>query len=707
MRRILSIDTSAAQALPGVACALTAEDVPGLNGFGLLFPDMPVLCGDRVRYLGDSIALVAAETDELAYRARDLIEVEYEVLPLVIDPHEALKPDAPLLHDNGNLCSELTLGHGDVAAGFAEADFVFECIYQTGMQEHIPLETEAGAAYYDDEGRLTVVAGGQNPFSDRFQISRALDLPEDSLRVLNPMMGGSFGTKEEITVQIHLALVTLRTQRPCRLMWDRDESIIAGFKRHPFYVHYKTGVKKDGRLTAAEVKFIADTGAYASLGPAVLTHAVEQCCGPYYFPNTNIIAKAVYTNNGVSGAFRGFGNPQVVIGLERLMNTMADAVGMDRIAFRRLNTLQSGQIAGPGHKTSGVVSLPRVLDALTESELLKESEAFKTLPNRSSRWKRRGIGLASTWQVFGLGAGLPRNLVDSEARIELQENGRYHLHVGAPDMGEGNATAFVQIAAHELGCATQDIDLTTGDSLGPDSGPTNASRTVYAVGSATLRAAVDLREKILGAAAQINVQSVSLRLEGSNVRGDGQSIPLADLAVELGPLQGVGRFHPNQPDPIAPGLPHEVYAYAAQIALVEVDVLTGEIDVLQIENYLDAGHAINPQGVMGQSEGGIAQGIGYALLEEVLLKDGHFLNPKLSTYIIPSITDVPSTIKTTILEEPEPLGPYGARGIAEICITPTAAAILNAVQDAIGIYFDRVPVTPEMILEALDDHTEE
>lgn len=695
--RILAVDTSIAAALPGVACVLTAQDIPGDKHFGLLVHDQPILCDERVMYTGDAIAVVAAENDEVARQARDLIRVAYDPLPPVTDAQKALNPDAPHLHPNGNLCSQLHLGHGEVEVGFAEADFIFESSYATGRQEHAFLETEAGVCYYDEAGILTLVVGGQNPFKDRSQVAAALGLAESQVRVIQPPMGGGFGGKEDINVQLYLALVTYHTRRPCRLRLDREESIAVGVKRHPFYVRYKTGVTKQGRLTAAEVHLLADTGPYLTLGPAVVGLAVEHCCGPYYFPHTKIIGQVVYTNNCNASAFRGFGNPQVLVGLEQHINMMARALNLDPIAFRQLNLLRAGQLAGLGYVPGGVSSSLKVLEAAGQSDLYTHRQELKAAG--SSRWKRRGVGLAAAWQGFGMGAGVHDG---ASVRLELQTSGRYRLYVGCPEMGQGNLTALAQIAAHELNCSVSDIEVSVGDTLGPDSGSSNASRTTYVVGTATVKAATDLREKIITAASRLPAGNINPQLAGLAVQSNGQTIPLAELAAELGPLVGEGYFHPSQPQPVIPGVPHGVYSYSVQLALVEVDLLTGEVTVLRLENYLDAGHALNPAAVEGQSEGGMTQGLGYALFEDILLREGHVLNPRLSTYIIPSIRDVPADLKTVLLEEAEPLGPYGARGIAEIVLSPTAAAIMNALYDAIGVRFDRVPVTPEMVLAALE-----
>jgi len=658
---------------------------------------MPVLCKDKVRYEGDAVAIVAAESDEAAFHARDLIEVEYEPLPVVSDPCAAMQPDSPRVHDGGNLVDELHFGRGDLAAAFESANFVFENEYHTSRQAHAFLETEAGVAFYDEEGRLTVRVGGQYPQLDQTQIARALGLRNEDVRVIMPMPGGAFGGKEEITVQCYLALVTLLTKRSSRIMLDRDESFLAGTKRHPFHMRYKTACTAEGKLVAAEVELIADTGAYASLGPAVLALATEHCLGPYYFPSLKIDSYCVYTNNSFAGAFRGFGAPQVVIGIEQQMDMMARAVGMDPIEFRRRNGLQVGQQATLGNVLDTESTLNQVLAAAEQGPVYGQRGELVQINNR---WKKRGVGIAAAWQSVGLGAGIPDY---AAVRVALDESGRYQLRVGNVDIGQGNATAFMQIAAHELGCRVDDIELVMGDTLlGPDSGPCNASRNIFVVGSATVNAARDLRQKIMDAAAhELQCEPDRLTLDGSAVvvKGSDHSLPLTGL----GPLLGQGHARMPEADQVSPGIPHKVFSYGAQVALVEVDLLTGEVDVLKLHSVIDAGKVINRQGVEAQSAGGIAQGLGYALLEDVLVEDGKMLNPRMSTYIIPSISDMPAEIETAILEYPEPEGPYGAKGIAEIVLTPAAAAILNAVYAATGERFTCVPLTPERVLGRLSN----
>ncbi|MEE8392003.1 MAG: xanthine dehydrogenase family protein molybdopterin-binding subunit [Anaerolineae bacterium] len=693
---ILSIDTSAAEQVEGVVGVFTAQDVPGSNRVGIVFQDMPVLCEDKVRYVGDAVAIVAAKSDGTAYHARDLIQVEYEPLPVVSDPHAAMQPDSPRLHDDGNLVTELHFDRGDLATAFESADLVFENEYHTGRQAHAFLETEAGVAFYDEEGRLTVRVGGQYPQRDQTQIARALGLRNEDVRVILPMPGGAFGGKDEITVQCYLALVTLLTKRPTRIMLDRDESFLAGIKRHPFHMRYKTACTAEGKLVAAEVELIADTGAYASLGPAVLALAMEHCLGPYYFPTLKIDGYCVYTNNSFAGAFRGFGAPQVTVGIEQQMDVMARVVGMDPIEFRRRNGLRVGQQAALGNVLDTETTLNQVLAEAERGPVYSQRDQ---LIHTGDRWKKRGVGIAAAWQGLGLGAGIPDYAV---VQIALDERGHYQLLVGSVDMGQGNATAFMQMAAHELGCRAGDIELVMGDTrLVPDSGSSNASRNIFVVGAATVNAARDLRQKILAVTAdELQTEAGCLTLTGNRVlvKDSDHSLPLTGL----GPLLGQGNSHMPQAEEISPGIPHKVFGYGAQVALVEVDLLTGEVDVLKIHSVIDAGKIINRQGVEAQSEGGIAQGLGYALFEDTLMENGQMLNPRMSTYIIPSISDIPE-IETTILEYPEPEGPYGAKGVAEVVLTPTAAAILNAVYAATGKRFTRIPLTPERVLERLSD----
>lgn len=690
--RLRSLDTSLAKAVNGVVCVLTAADVPGQNRYGLAVADQPVLCDERVRYAGEPLAIVAAESDEAARKAQSLVQAMYEDLPFVDDPIVA--ETAIAIHPAGNLCCELHLGHNKDDALPAACDECIEIKYVTNRQEHAFLETEAGTSWIDDDGRLTVSAGAQNPFNDRRQIAAALGIPLDQVHVLNPMMGGAFGGKEDCNVQILLALVTHTTGRPARLMFDRTESFIAGVKRHSFNVRYRVGATKAGSLRTLDVDIVADAGAYTTLSPAVIAQASEHASGPYRFDASSVRAKAVFTNNGNASAFRGFGNPQVVIGIEQVMDELAVRTALTPFDVRRNNLIERGQIAGAGHVIMSDTVLPQLLDAAEQGLIWTSREQFRS---DAPRWRRRGIGVSAIWQGYGLGVGVENG---ATARLALTALGRFRLEVGTPDLGEGNITAFIQIAADELNSTVDIFDCVAGDSSGPDSGSTHASRTIFVVGNAVAMCARELRTKITDAAKSL-FGLKSSRLERGLVLGESGSVSLQNLWTRSGDLGAEATYRPAEANPIALGVPHAGYTYWVQVMAVEVDTLTGEIAVENVENYLDSGKTINPIGAHAQCEGAFAQGLGYALYENSIYEACLLRNPTFSNYAIPSIKDVPHNIRTTIFETPDDTSPMGVRGIAEIGLTPVAATVANAVRDAIGVRFSRFPILPEMVLEAL------
>jgi len=689
--RILSLDISEAEQAPGVVRVITAKDVPGELMTGLMIPDMPILCKDLVRREGDPIAIVAAETKEEALTACKLIKIEYDHLPVVTDTREALDSNAYPIHPEGNLVSEIHLGQGDVEKAFQEAHQVFEFEYQTGRQEHAFLEPEGGAAYYDEEGRLTVRFGGQHPHWDREIIAPILGIDPKNLRVISPFVGGAFGGKDDIDVQVYLALVTHMTKRPCRIVYNREESLVAGNKRHPYTSIYKTACDKSGKITAAKVTLYADTGAYAGWGDKVLSTAVGECLGPYQIPNTQVDAFCVYTNNSNASAFRGFGAPQVVFPLEQQIDLMARAYESDPLEYRRKNLVDPGEKTALGVVYQGNWSIKESLAAAQESPLILNKEG---LCRTADPDKKRGVGLAAALMGIGYGAGVPDH---AEIHINLDLNCNYQILIGGTDMGQGNATALMQMAAHELNCQIEDLELILGDSLGPDAGSCDAARQMTFVGRASVAAALDLREKILEAAQkELGSPLKNLVLEGKTVRNlaTGKILPLTGL----GEIKGVGLANIPDKEALMPGIPSHLYTTGVQIALVEVDISTGQVEVLKMHSIIDAGKVINQQGIEGQTEGGIIQGLGYALYEDTLTRDGIIQNTGFATYILPTSQDVPKELITTFLEEPSKLGPYGAKGIAEIVLVPTAPAILNAVTDAVGIRYTKIPLTAEEVL---------
>jgi CO/xanthine dehydrogenase Mo-binding subunit len=697
--RLRSIDVSHARRVQGVACVLTAADIPGQNRYGLIVPDQPILCDERVRYVGEPLAIVAADSDEIARKAQILVKAEYEELPLVDDPLVAEK--AAAIHSAGNLCAELRFGqnreslpHDKCSASVDGQDVCIDIQYVTNRQEHAFLETEAGTSWIDENGLLTISAGAQNPFNDRRQIAAALGIQPHRLRVLNPMMGGAFGGKEDCNVQILLALVTYKTGRPARLMFDRTESFMAGVKRHSFSVRYRVGATRAGRLKTLEVDIVADAGAYTTLSPAVIAQAAEHASGPYRFGASSINAKAVFTNNGNASAFRGFGNPQVAIGIEQSIDELARRTGLNPFEIRRNNLISKGQTAGAGHVMRSDTALPQLLDAAERGSIWTDRDKFRA---KASRWRRRGVGVSAIWQGYGLGVGLESG---ATVCLSLTANGRFCLRVGSPDLGQGNITAFLQIASDELNCAVEAFDYVAGDSAGPESGSSHASRTIFVVGNAVRLCASDLRAEIITAANTI-FDSNRWTLRRGRLFAEDHSVSLQELCARSGDLTVERTYRPVEAKSIALGVPHLGYTYWVQVMAVEVDGLTGEISVAEVENYLDSGRTINPIGAEAQCEGAFAQGLGYSLYENSIYDGGYLKNPTLSNYVIPSIKDIPANVRTKIFETPDDTNPLGVRGIAEIGLTPVAATVANALRDAIGVRFSRFPILPEMVLEAL------
>jgi len=706
---IKRIDTTKAENFPGVVKVLTWRDIPGENGFGIVVHDQPALCKDKVRYVGDAVALIAAETREIAENARELVEVEYEVLPPVTDPIVAMRDDAPKVHRDGNIHLHTVINKGDIDKGFGEADLIIENEYRTGRQEHAYLETESGVAYYDeDTDLLTVWCGGQYAFRDQIQIARVLALDPRKVRVIANPLGGGFGGKDEITTQIHLALLAYYTKRPVKMVISREESMIFSWKRHLMILRYKTGVKKDGILVANEVYIYADTGAYASLGGPVVNLAVEHSCGPYRIPNTHIEGFCIYTNNGVAGAFRGFGVNQVTFAMESQMDEIARKLNMDPVELRRKNILKRGEETGIGSVIETSMGLKEILDEIEKSEIYKKRERVKV---SDKPWIKRGVGIAISYQGTGLGVGLPDY---GSAWIEMRKDGGFNVFAGNVDMGQGLQTSFKLIALETL-CLRDErnIHIITGDThLTPDSGTSTASAGTYRGGRAIHIAGIKMIDLLKKHASRI-------------LGGDEKNLEIEDGVIfvkdnpekrvsyeELGEyLSKKGRlpkteghfYFPTSKTKIpgAFGLPHYIFSFSGSVALVEVNTLTGKVNLIKAVNIIDGGRVINKIGFEGQSEGGIVMGMGYALTEDTIIKDGYFLTKNFSTYIIPTIKDAPKEIETIPVETYEELGPYGEKGIGETVMVPIAPAITNGIFDAVGARIKQIPATPERVFWAI------
>ena len=704
--RITKISTEKSKAIPGVVAVLTHQDIPAVNAFGILTPDQPVLCFDKVRYLGDALAIVAAETLEAAERAARAVEVEYEPFPVVSDPIEAMKPDAPKVHEKGNILRQATVRVGDVETAFREAAVVVENTYRTGRQMHMFLETEAGLALLDEEGRLVLYSGGQSPYRDQMQISRALGIKPEDVRVISTPVGGAFGGKEENTVQIHLAMLALKTKRPVKMVWTREESGVAGIKRHPMIVTTKTATDRNGRIIANQVRIIADTGAYASLGPTVLDVSVETCCGPYRIPNIAIDAYSVYTNNGVSGAFRGFGAPQVNFAIESNLDIIAEKLGIDRLEIRKMNVLHQGEIGPFGYKMLGAVGIHETLLKAEGSELWKNREKYKSQTSAPSC--KRGIAVTTAIKGFGFGA-LPDF---AAASIQLTPTGKFVVGVSCPEIGQGAVTAYSQIAADALHCDIADVYVASADSqLSPDSGTSSASMALVRGGNAILAAAPKMNDLLLDAASQIlSERKEQLEFAESQVfakRGRKKSVTFTQIAQFLqskgAQTKIVAGFEVPRVDKPVEGtieIPHWSYMYATAIALVEVDTLTGSTKVLRFYLSPDSGTIINPQSYTGQCEGAVVQGLGFALTEDTQIDKGVIKTNNFTTYIIPTICDVPE-IEVDPVETYEKIGPYGAKGLGEIGIIPTGSAVANAIYDATGARLFTLPATPERVFQVI------
>jgi CO/xanthine dehydrogenase Mo-binding subunit len=686
--RIVEIDTREAEAYPGVVAVFTAKDVP-VNEYGLILPDQPVLCGpgsakegaNIVRCVSDQVALIVGESERAAAEARDLIKVTYEDLLAVFDPFEAMAEGAPQLHADAdrNILCHYRIRKGDIEAGWAKADVIVEGTYGTTWQEHAYLQPEAGLGYIDDAGRVTVVVASQWAHEDREQIAHALALPEDQVRVIYPAIGGAFGGREDMSVQIVLALAAWKLKRPIKIIWSREESIIGHHKRHPTTIKTKWGATRGGKVVAAQVEVVGDAGAYAYTSTKVLGNTNLMCTGPYEIENVHVDTYAVYTNNLPSGAFRGFGGPQGAFAAENQINRLAEALGMDPVTIRLENALRDSSLASVGTPLPGGVTIPQVVEACARESFWEPADARWQLKGErpavqlADPARRRGVGLACAFKNVGFSFGVPENCwatVELHGESEIEEV--VVRHAGA-DVGQGAHTVIAQMAAGAVGVSLEKVRLVASDTAGTDdSGSASASRMTFMAGNA--------------------------------IRGAAEA---ALEAWRTGTRPAAGRFQYRAPkttpyDPqTGQSTPNFAYGYVAQAVEVEVDVETGQVDLLRVVSANDVGRAINPQQVEGQIEGGVVQAQGYAIMENFQMRQGQVLTQHLSTYLIPTVMDIPAEIKSIVLECADPRGPWGARGMGEMPFLPLAPAIVAAVHDATGVWFDAIPLTPERVVTKL------
>ncbi len=701
--RIISIDTTAAQALPGVVRVLTAADIPGEQKFGALVQDQPALAGDLVRHFGEPLALVVATSKAVAQKAVDLVKVDVEPIDPLLDPVTALQPNISNLHEAGNLISRYEIKDGDIEKGFAEADVILEDSFSVPLVSPAYMEIENSLARWNDDGTLTVWVSSQHPFTDQLEIAATLGMSPESVQVKSAVIGGAFGGKEDASLAILTAFAAWAVKGAVRLVNTRQESFWAHPKRHPVQFQYKLGAKKDGTFVALKAVAHMNTGAFASYGPAVGVIVTETLGGSYRIPNVDLETLVVYTNSPLAGAMRGFGSPQSHFAIESLVDMMAAKLGLDPIEVRRKNILCEGDKMFTGVVVNNTAnSLPISLDRAQEA-----CRKFSDIPPAPG--KVAGVGMALVMQSMGLGAKVPD---DSTQRLEWKPDGSLLIHLGAPDMGQGLVMAAEQIAAEVMELPYELVDTVGLDtSSSPNGNVTCASRMTYMVGNSLVDAGKQLKAQMLEQAARLlNSPQDSLSYShGHVVTAEGEKISVKEVISRAADdgiiLQSESTFSFPYPEETTPqhlpiGMPHVLFCFGAQIARVEVDPELGTVTVTHLTAIHDVGRVISKVGVEGQIEGGAVMGLGYALYENMDLKENGQWIDSFTEYLLPTSNDIPIVHENIILEIPEESGPFGAKGIGEVTVPPTAPAIANAIYNALGIRVKSLPITPEKLVKA-------
>ena len=715
--RILHIDATKARSLPGVVAVVTGKDFPG--SLGATVQDQSFLAGDKVRFVGDAVAAVAAVNLDTAEEALSLIHVEYELLPALFDPVEAMKSREVLIHENlsqyavapgifpvpgTNICNHFKLRKGDPERGFNESDLVLEDTYRSHMVQHAHLETHAAIAQVDSSGKILIWSNTQTPYFNRKALAKSLNLPLNQVRVMVTTLGGGFGGKSYLKAEpICVALALKSKGRPVKLVFTREEEFGVAPVRHPTIIRCKTGMKKDGTWLAQETELIFDTGAYADIGPRVCRNAGFSAAGPYQVPNVRIDSYCVYTNHPIGGAFRGFGIPQVSWAIESHLDVMAEKLGLDPVEVRLKNAVEEGSLSVTG----------QVLHSVGLKETLRQ--AAEKIGWRKTSGPYRGKGIACMHKSTVTPSS-------SAAFVKLNEDASVTLLCSAVEMGQGSSTILAQIASEELGIPVEKISMVRPDTdVTPYDMASVSSRSTFFVGNAVRRAAADAREQLLQIAAEIleaNPQDLVIEAGKVMVRGvPEKAIPIAELplgeAFYVGakgrgrgrPVLGRGSFTVEDATPLDRETgqgknPSAFWMYATQAAEVEVDPRSGRVKVLRISSAHDVGKSIHPVAIEGQIQGALVMGVGTALFEEMELEKGRVKNPSFAEYKLPSALDAPEMIPI-IVEELHAQGPYGAKGLGEPALAPTAAAIANAIYAAVGVRVKDLPITPEKILEGL------
>ncbi len=688
--KVLSIDTSQAEAMEGVVMVLTAKDVP-VNEYGLGVKDQPVLCGpgstiagaDIVRFDGDHVALVIAESEAIAVQAIKQIAVSYEDLPVVKTLGEALKEGAPILHSrlDSNIFYHNIVRSGSTEEAFKHCDVIVEGEYQTPVQEHAYLQPEAGVSFYDEKGRITIVTAGQWTHTDQAQVAHALGLENDGVRIIYPAIGGAFGGREDMSVQIILGLATLKLKergidRPVKIVWSREESIVGHCKRHAYTMKAKWGADKSGKILAAECEIWANGGAYYYTSPKVLGNATLLATGPYEVPNVSTDAYCVYTNDIPAGAFRGFGGPQAAFMVEMQVDKLAEALGMDPVEFRMRNLFKEGSIISMGSQLPAGVTIREVVQKCAEEAGWTQDQDGWKKPELSPSEDpnvKRGLGFACGYKNIGFSYGAPENCgatIVLEGETEIEKAILYHA--GA-EVGQGSHTAFAQIAAEALDLPLEKLELHYSDTSNTlNAGSVSASRMTHMAGNSIIGAAKLALEKW---------KEGNRPAMGSFVYRPPATTPMDKTD---------GHCYPNF-----------TYGYVAQAIFVDVNTVTGEVRLKDVISVDDVGRAINPTQVEGQIEGAVVQATGYTILENWKKRNTRPMTKEFSTYLIPTVLDIPDRTRSVILEYPDPIGPFGARGMGEMPYLPFAPAVVDAVYQATGVQFHIFPLTAERVLRGL------
>ena len=704
--RIRKLDTSRACRLPGVRAVVTAADTPGRT-WGVFVRDQPVLAAEKVRYVGEEVAAVAASDLDTARQALDLIDVDWEPLPPVFEPEEAMLPGAPLVHEGGNVAAEIHVERGSVEEGFGRSDVIVEETFQSHPQWHAAIETLGSVAQFSPSGKLTLWMNTQTLFMARGRIAWALGLSEGDVRIIQPSVGGGFGGKScDDNNALVCALLARAAGRPVKLINAREEEFLAGSRpRVPMRISVKMGFSRDGRVQAKQLRVVADNGAYCGKAPGVFGVTSLRHDTAYVYPNVKVDSFLVYTNKIPTGAFRGFGNPSAEWAVEQAWDMAADALGMDPVDLALKNAAEPGYVSPHGN---------RVISCELKQCIQRAADLIDWRSKRANRKTFRGLGMGTTVHVSG-----KRHFGDydgSSAMLKISEDGKALIWSGEGEIGQGTMTVLCQIAAEELGLPYADVSITRADTdLTTYCHGAYASRLTYVAGNAVRDAAGKARAQVLETAAELlETSPADLTISDGivSVKGvpTGRTLTVAEVArarlFRRGgqPIVANGSFDPDSvlSDEARYGNESGAYNFGAQMAEVEVDPETGHVAVLNFVSVADCGTVVNPVAAEGQQEGAIAQGIGYALTERLLVDDGRPQNPNFSDYKIPCTLDVPP-LKVAFAQSYEPTGPFGAKGLGELGLDPTAAVIANAVHDACGVRITQLPITAEKIFSALKE----